>query len=110
MENKESIILLTLLAFVGVCEGANLTLDTGDYQMCFYYPNNELIDCYMNETITIGLNDYIIQLEEQRINKTPIEMMYYTLDTISFVYRFVVMMSVIIGIIIVGLMVYYIWI
>lgn len=84
MANKKIIygVLIGLVLTLGIASAFNMTIDAKDFELCFYNASGKLIGCYTNETINIGLNDYVIQLEETRYNLTETGMMHHVLDIV----------------------------
>jgi len=86
MENKKIVYgVIGIIFCITIVSAFNMSIDAKDYELCFFSANGSLIGCYDNETIDIGINDYVIQLEERKFseNLTTKEILYYPLNIVT---------------------------
>lgn len=65
---KKLMMLFGLLMFAVNVNAFNVTFDCGNYQCKVLTARGYLVGIYTNETINMGINDYIVILEERPLN------------------------------------------
>jgi len=93
---KREIIFLLLVGLSISVNAVNVTFDAGHYQFTVYRGDGTYIGTYINSSVQLGLNDYILLLEERPLNMTEIDMIQYPINLIDEYKKSIVMLSAII--------------
>jgi len=83
IKKKEIIVFWMILLISTGVKAVNVSFDAGEYQFRVEDANGDLVGLYVNSSANLGLNDYVLILEERPMNMTYMDILYYPLNFIE---------------------------